>query len=156
MRQVEIPFFNNSVKVSYTDEGLTEVRFQKKRVTRAVARDAMAKKIAQKLSAYLNNESSDLNLPVDWKKIAGTDFQKKVWKKMSKIPFGKVKTYGQLAKEVGSLQAALAVGSACGKNHLLLVIPCHRVVGTQGLGGFSGGGLPVKRKLHKIEAIEIR
>lgn len=86
----------------------------------------------------------------------GTDFQKKVWKVISNIPIGKVLTYKQIAEKIGAPKAYRAVGSACGANPLPIVIPCHRVVGSNGsLGGFSGG-LKIKRLLLKVEGIDIQ
>lgn len=80
----------------------------------------------------------------------GTDFQKKVWKRISRIGFGKTKTYGELARALGSIRLARAVGRACHRNPLALVIPCHRVVGSNGIGGFTGGS-SIKSMLLAIE-----
>ena len=71
--------------------------------------------------------------------LRGTDFQKKVWKVLRKIPYGQTRTYSQVAEKVGSPGAARAVGSACAKNPFLILVPCHRVVAQQGLGGFGLG-----------------
>ena len=81
---------------------------------------------------------------------SGTEFQKKVWAGISQIPYGQTVTYGDLARSIGRPGSARAVGSACGANPLALIIPCHRVVGTQGLGGFAGG-IAVKKKLLGLE-----
>jgi methylated-DNA-[protein]-cysteine S-methyltransferase len=81
---------------------------------------------------------------------SGTDFQKKVWAGIAKIPHGQTVTYGELARSIGRPGSSRAVGSACGANPLALIIPCHRVVGMQGLGGFAGG-LAVKQKLLELE-----
>jgi O-6-methylguanine DNA methyltransferase len=81
---------------------------------------------------------------------SGTDFQKQVWAGIAKIPYGQTVTYGELAGSIGKPGSARAVGSACGANPLALIIPCHRVVGTQGLGGFAGG-IAVKKKLLGLE-----
>ena len=83
--------------------------------------------------------------------LSGTRFQKRVWKELIKIPRGKTVTYGELAKRIGSPRACRAVGSACGKNPLPVLIPCHRVVAANGLGGFTMGGLKRKRELLKKE-----
>lgn len=151
MNQITLPFFKNSIKVSYTDTGVTEISFQNKQAVPQKVSSQFAKKIEKQVSRYLTGSSSHLDLPVDWNNLKGTDFQKRVWKKMVKIPYGKVKTYGDLAKSLKSPGAARAVGTACAKNPVLLIIPCHRVVGVNGLGGFSGGGLGVKRKLLDLE-----
>lgn len=82
----------------------------------------------------------------------GTDFQKKVWKALSKIPYGKTRTYLDIAKQLKSPKACRAVGAANGKNPLSIMIPCHRVIGASGkLTGFSGG-LPAKKFLLELEA----
>lgn len=81
----------------------------------------------------------------------GTPFQKRVWTELTKIPKGKTITYAELAKRVGSPLAVRAVGNAVGKNPLLEIIPCHRVVRSDGkLGGYSGKG-GVKRKLELLK-----
>ena len=81
----------------------------------------------------------------------GTEFQKKVWAELLKIPYGKTKSYQEIAEAVGKPNAQRAVGSACNKNPILLIIPCHRVVSRSGkLTGFACG-LDVKQKLLNIE-----
>lgn len=82
----------------------------------------------------------------------GTDFQKEVWKNLKKIGYGKTISYQELAKRSGSEKAFRAAGGACGKNPLLIVIPCHRVVAKNGkLGGFAAG-VEVKRFLLELES----
>lgn len=85
--------------------------------------------------------------------IIGTDFQKSVLKELIKIPYGKTKTYKDIAKKINNPRAVRAVGSAIGKNPFFIVIPCHRVIGSDGkLTGFAYG-LDIKRKLLEIEGI---
>ena len=90
-------------------------------------------------------------------KLSGTDFQIQVWKAISKIPKGRVKTYKELAKAIGKPKASRAVANACGKNPLPIKIPCHRVIRSDGgLGGYSGkGGIKTKKKLLKSEGVSI-
>lgn len=83
--------------------------------------------------------------------MVGTEFQQRVWNALLAIPYGETRTYGRLAEAIGDLRAARAVGTACGKNPLPILIPCHRVVAGQGLGGF-GGGLEMKRRLLAMES----
>ena len=94
---------------------------------------------------------------IEIKKLAGTEFQKKVWLAISKIPKGKVITYKELATQIGKPKAVRAVGNAVGANPFPIDIPCHRVVRTNGeLGGYSGkGGIKTKIKLLKSEGILI-
>ena len=84
-------------------------------------------------------------------KISPTNFRLKVYQEMQKIPYGKSITYSDLARNVGSPMAFRAVGTACGKNPLPLIIPCHRVKAQSGLGGFTGG-LDIKRFLLNLES----
>ena len=83
--------------------------------------------------------------------LDGSTLQKKIWKELQKIPYGKTKTYGEIAKTLNT--SPRYVGNVCGQNNHLLVIPCHRVVRSDGLlGGFSGlGGIKLKNKLIKME-----
>lgn len=85
----------------------------------------------------------------------GTAFQKTVWKALQTIPCGETRTYGQIAAQIGKPGAARAVGGACNKNPILMMIPCHRVVGAGGaLVGF-GAGLPLKEKLLNLEKLHL-
>ncbi len=89
-----------------------------------------------------------MEIPIE---AAGTDFNRKVWEQVSRIPYGKTRTYGEIARTIENPGAFRAVGTANGRNPIPIVIPCHRVVAAGGkLGGF-GGGLPLKRKLLDLE-----
>lgn len=81
---------------------------------------------------------------------AGTEFQRRVWSALQKIPFGKTSTYSQIAAAIGKPQSLRAVGNACGANPIPVLVPCHRVVAKCGLGGFSSG-LSWKRRLLRRE-----
>ena len=82
----------------------------------------------------------------------GTDFQKKVWKELQKIPYGKTKSYLEIATNIGHNNAQRAVGSACNKNPILIIIPCHRVINKSGkIGGFALGK-SIKQKLLELES----
>ena len=84
-------------------------------------------------------------------KISPTSFRSKVYKEMQKISYGKSVTYSELADKIGNPKAFRAVGTACGKNPLPIIIPCHRVKAKSGLGGFTGG-LEIKRFLLNLES----
>ena len=90
-------------------------------------------------------------------KLIGTPFQIKVWKEIAKIPKGKTKTYKEIAIKIGHPNSARAVANACGRNPYPLIIPCHRVIRSDGsLGGYSGkGGVKTKRFLLKKEGIKL-
>jgi methylated-DNA-[protein]-cysteine S-methyltransferase len=82
----------------------------------------------------------------------GTEFQRRVWRALTEIPYGETISYGELARRIGNPNASRAVGLANGANPLPIVVPCHRVIGADGsLTGF-GGGLPIKRKLLALES----
>jgi methylated-DNA-[protein]-cysteine S-methyltransferase len=99
--------------------------------------DAVAEMVAHQLAKYCDDADFKFTLPL---KRAGTDFQHKVWQAISSIPRGSVRTYGELAKHIGS--APRAVGQACGANWFPVVIPCHRVTAATGLGGFANSDDP--------------
>lgn len=93
------------------------------------------------------------NLPIS---LHGTEYQQRVWQAIASIPLGQTRTYGQLALQIGS--GPRAVANACGANQLPLVIPCHRVVAQNGLGGFmqsKPNGLQVKKWLLKHEGVDM-
>lgn len=103
---------------------------------------------AETLRAYFKNGTGDFKaLPLD---PGGTDFQRRVWKEMQKIKPGTVKTYGEIAKTLNS--SPRAVGNACGANPIPILIPCHRIVAQNTLGGYTGdGGLQTKTDLLRLE-----
>lgn len=104
---------------------------------------------ARQLEAYFDGELADFKLPT---RPAGTAFQIQVWRAMQAIPTGATRTYGELARELNS--AARAVGVACGANPLPVIIPCHRILAANGLGGYSGdGGIETKCALLRLEGV---
>ena len=109
-------------------------------------------KAYEQIIQYLQ-KPSQLNLPVN---LHGTEYQQRVWQAIAAIPLGQTRTYGQLAHQIDS--GPRAVANACGANQLPLIIPCHRVVAQNGLGGFMQSklnGLRVKKWLLKHEGIDM-
>ena len=105
--------------------------------------------VREQLVEYFAGERRSFDLPVARR---GTLFQEDVWEELSRIPFGETRTYGQVAEAIGWPGEAIEVGSACAANPVLLVVPCHRVVGADGsLKGYAGG-IPVKERLLGFEA----
>ncbi len=106
----------------------------------------------RQLDAYFAGELTSFDLPVA---PAGTPHQQKVWRAMQMIPFGGYATYGDLAASVES--SARAVGTACGRNPIPIIIPCHRVLAAGGkIGGYSGsGGTATKRYLLSLEGVDL-
>lgn len=103
---------------------------------------------ARQLAAYFDGRLRDFDLPLA---PYGTVFEGRVWAAMQGIPYGETRSYGDLAVVTGS--APRAVGRACGKNPIPIVVPCHRVLAKSGLGGYSGeGGLATKQCLLALEA----
>jgi methylated-DNA-[protein]-cysteine S-methyltransferase len=108
---------------------------------------AFAEPIRQ-LRAYFAGELQDFDLKLT---PQGTPFQQKVWAELCKIPYGETISYGQLATRIGNPNASRAVGLANGSNPIPIVIPCHRVIGSNGKLTGYGGGLPIKEKLLTLE-----
>ena len=105
-------------------------------------------KAIDQLDAYFKGELTKFDIELN---IQGTDFQKKVWQELVKIPYGETLSYGELAKRIGNPKASRAVGMANGKNPISIIVPCHRFIGKNGsLTGF-GGGLDAKKTLLDLE-----
>ncbi|EQA37214.1 putative methylated-DNA--[protein]-cysteine S-methyltransferase [Leptospira inadai serovar Lyme str. 10] len=103
---------------------------------------------SEQLRAYFAGQLKKFDLPLT---MVGTPFQRRVWAELTKIPFGKVISYGELARRIDNPNASRAVGLANGKNPMAIIVPCHRVIGSNGnLTGY-GGGLPNKRYLLEME-----
>ena len=120
-------------------------------LTNAPATGPSRDPIVRESAAFYRGERTDLkDVPLD---LGGaTEFERRVYAATRRIPFGKVATYGQVAKAIGQPNAQRAVGQALGRNPIAVVIPCHRVVASHGLGGFTGG-LHWKRKLLRFEGV---
>lgn len=109
----------------------------------------LIKKTIQQLTEYFEGQRKTFDLPL---KIDGTEFQKRTWLELTKIPYGKTISYKELAKAVGNEKACRAVGMANNKNKIMIVIPCHRVIGSNGdLTGYAGG-VNIKKQLLDLEA----
>jgi methylated-DNA-[protein]-cysteine S-methyltransferase len=112
--------------------------------------DARLRTTAEELKRYFAGELTEFSVPLSI--TSGSAFERAVWEELRKIPYGEMRTYGDVAKAVGDPGAARAVGVACNRNPIAVVVPCHRVVGAGGkLVGF-GGGLPLKVALLELEA----
>ncbi|HEX3796553.1 MAG TPA: methylated-DNA--[protein]-cysteine S-methyltransferase [Acidimicrobiales bacterium] len=103
----------------------------------------------RQLEEYFAGERQDFDIPME---LDGTPFQKDVWAELSRIPYGETISYGELARRVGRPKGPRAVGQANGKNPIAIIVPCHRVLASTGIGGY-GGGLPMKRSLLAIEGV---
>ena len=106
---------------------------------------------AGQLGEYFAGDRTAFDVPIE---LAGTEFQRQVWAELSLIPYGERISYGELARRVGRPKGPRAVGQANGRNPVPIIVPCHRVLASAGIGGY-GGGLPVKRALLALEGIEV-
>lgn len=110
--------------------------------------DKVLKETRKQLDEYFDRYRKKFDIPL---LIVGTDFQKSVWNALIEVPYGETSTYLQLAKDIGNEKSVRAVASANGANAIALIIPCHRIIGSDGnLVGY-GGGLPIKKRLLKLE-----
>ncbi len=102
----------------------------------------------RQIEEYFAGERREFDLALG---AGGTDFQQRVWAELRRIPFGQTISYGELAERIGKPSASRAVGQANGRNRLPIVVPCHRVIGSNGKLGGYGGGLPTKQALLDLE-----
>jgi methylated-DNA-[protein]-cysteine S-methyltransferase len=132
------------------DEGLERIRFEGVPPAEAVSTPdyPVLKETRSQLDAYFARDLREFDIPIALK---GTPFQVTAWRALRKIPYGVTRSYAEQAKAIGAPTAVRAVGAANGRNPIPIVIPCHRVIGSNGkLTGF-GGGLPLKRYLLDLE-----
>jgi len=109
--------------------------------------------VRQQLQEYFSGKRRNFDLALD---LRGTDFQKRCWNELLRIPYGETRSYGQIARAVGSPQSFRAVGQANHYNPIAIIVPCHRVLAAgRYLGGY-GGGLPVKAYLLRLEGAQFR
>jgi methylated-DNA-[protein]-cysteine S-methyltransferase len=110
--------------------------------------DKKTKPYARELTEYFTGKRRDFTFPLD---LRGTPFQLKCWRALLRIPYGETRSYADIARAVGKPQAFRAVGMANNRNPIAIVVPCHRVVASDGTLCGYGGGLDVKRKLLELE-----
>ena len=110
--------------------------------------------VREQLQKYFNCTLTEFSVPLD---LHGTDFQKSVWHKVAKVPYGHTRSYGDIARSIGHPKAYRAVGAAMRDNPIPIIIPCHRIIGSNGsLTGFRGG-LPMKKRLLQLEkSVELK
>jgi methylated-DNA-[protein]-cysteine S-methyltransferase len=143
------------LKLVASDTALVAILWEKDnprrvRLTEPVADDRhpVLVETEQQLGEYFAGKRKTFSVALD---MRGTRFQKGVWDALLAIPFGQTRSYGQLAKQLGSPRASRAVGAANGRNPISIIVPCHRVIGSSGkLTGFAGG-LEVKAHLLSLE-----
>jgi methylated-DNA-[protein]-cysteine S-methyltransferase len=135
------------IEVGATDDAVTSLYFVEERQAEATSNVLSAEAVRQ-LSEYFEGRREDFDLPLE---LTGTEFQRQVWTELTAIPFGQTVSYGDLARSIGKPSAVRAVGAANGDNPISIIVPCHRVIGSDGgLTGY-GGGLERKEWLLKHE-----
>ena len=123
-------------KIVGDENGISEISVLNEGQVSSIIPLVLQNSVSQ-LQDYFDGKRTDFTFPLHPK---GTDFQQRVWKELLNIPFGKTMSYLELSKKLGNLKAIRAVASANGKNPIWIVIPCHRVIGTDGsLTGYAGG-----------------
>lgn len=161
-----VAFYNSPIgilEISGNDEGVSSVLFVEKAAP-IVRTPACLKDCVSQLDDYFKGSRKEFSVKLD---LRGTDFQKRVWRELEKIPYGSTVSYRNIARAIGSIQAVRAVGRANGQNPLTVIIPCHRVIGSDGsLTGYGGGlwrkewllnfekGLPQRNVFSSIMALE--
>jgi methylated-DNA-[protein]-cysteine S-methyltransferase len=132
-----------------TEKGLAAVHFGNTNPPEGLIDESVHRSAIQQLQEYFDGKRTEFDLPLD---LQGTQFQKAVWHKLQSIPYGETCSYGEIARSIGKPGAARAVGMANHDNPVAVVVPCHRVVGSDGsLTGYAGG-LDVKKRLLAIES----
>ncbi len=154
--QIESPL--GPLLLASDGEGLREIQFANGRHSAHAKPEwredsAALKQAIDQLRAYFAGELKEFDLPLA---PQGTPFQQKVWGDLCKIPYGETISYGELARRIGNPNASRAVGLANGSNPIPIIIPCHRVIGSNGKLTGYGGGLPIKEKLLALEKRQLR
>lgn len=141
---------NGVCNLSFSDNEKSFVKSLEKYLDDKVVKSKEKLKIEIKqLLEYFAGKRKEFSLKVFLK---GTHFQTDIWMQIAKVKYGKTVSYSELAAKLKNKNAVRAVGSACGKNPVPIIIPCHRVLAKNSIGGF-GGGIPLKKKLMDIEGI---
>lgn len=157
MYDVVIGFPKFKVGVKTRGERVVEIRYLPFTTETLPAKTPLAERVARQLERYREDPDTKFDFPLV---IEGSALQRGVWDAMCAIPRGRTRTYGDLARELGA--DARAIGQACGDNKLPIVIPCHRVVAADGIGGFahSTGGYLLEAKrwllMHEAPEFELR
>jgi methylated-DNA-[protein]-cysteine S-methyltransferase len=142
------------IKIEVTDKGISSLLFEGDSGTPSPGTPTlgMESRCISQLDEYFSKKREVFDLPLD---LQGTDFQKRVWNELLKIPFGKIMSYKELTLNLGDIKAIRAVASANGANPVSIIVPCHRVIGSDGsLTGYAGG-LWRKKWLLEHESNEI-
>ncbi len=139
------------LEVESGEAGVTRVRLGARGKQREVGDGGaleLARKAKSEILGYLSGKLRQFSVPVV---LEGTPFQRRVWARLEAVPYGKTRTYGEIATELGKPRAARAVGAACRDNPVPIIVPCHRIVSGTGTPGGFAGGPEMKRALLTLE-----
>lgn len=133
-------------------KSITEIFYSKDKVNTNLTETSLIKECFRQINEYIEGKRKEFIISIE---VEGTKFQKKVWNELLKIPYGETRSYKDIAIAIGNEKSCRAVGMANNKNPISIIIPCHRVVGSNGkLIGYAGG-LNIKEKLLNIEKMDI-
>jgi len=131
-------------------ERALRARFPGARITRD---DKALAPLRSLILRQMDGKPAARRVPLD---LHGTDFQQSVWKELLRIPAGSTRSYGDIARAIGKSKATRAVAQACGANPVPVIVPCHRVIQSDGgIGGYTGGGVQIKKALLGAEGVEL-
>jgi len=139
------------IGIAENNNKITNVFFKKqtKELKNATEKETeMIKTASIQLNEYFNGKRKEFNLPIY---LCGTEFQNKVWNFLKTIPYGKTASYKEVAEKIGKNKAYRAVGNANNHNPIAIIIPCHRIIGSNGKMTGYAGGIDIKEKLLKLE-----
>lgn len=135
--------------VTFVEEGGTLLAISMQRIHEGIEQESpLIRKAYLQLTEYLEGKRKEFELPIQ---MRGTAFQKQVWKALLEIPYGETRSYKQIAEAIGNPKAMRAVGMANNRNPLLIVVPCHRVIGANGKMVGYGEGIEMKEFLLRLE-----
>lgn len=135
------------IEISADEKSVYSILFREENPEKK-SKNHLTELVTNQLSEYFEGKRIEFNFPIE---IIGTEFQKNVWRLLKEIPFAKTISYLELAKRVGDVKSIRAVGTANGRNNFVVVLPCHRVIGSDGKLVGYGGGLWRKEWLLKHE-----
>lgn len=135
------------MELDYEEDAVTALKMAKKKAV-GEAPEGLALAVFQELDEYFQGKRKTFDIPL---RTHGTPFQEKVWAALRAIPYGEVRSYKEVAEAIGHPKAYRAVGMANNANPIFIIVPCHRVIGSNGSLTGYGGGLPMKKALLSLE-----
>jgi len=138
------------IGIAEEDQFLTHLFFRQEKVPDGAIQKwtPFLRNVAQEIKEYLSGKRRKFDIPL---KLYGTDFQLSVWNALLTIPYGETRSYRDIAEQIGNAKACRAVGQANNRNPIAIIVPCHRVIGTDGSPTGFAGGLEVKQQLLELE-----